>query len=127
MKKFLHSFVEPQTLTLWLTYWMYALLIFAPVALVINFVKVRHYRKFCINGHLDFVENGVPAGIFASHHDWLVRSFVILVFASMAAAGTFYYGFGILVAVVVVPYWFYRLGKGMVSLAAHKPMPGFYC
>jgi len=51
----------------------------------------------------------------------------MLLFMSMVATGTFYYGFGIIVAVLIVPYWFYRLGKGMVMLAAHKPMPGYYC
>jgi len=52
MNKFFHSFADPQTVVLWFTYWMYVLIVFAPFALVINYVKVRRYNKNCVDGKL---------------------------------------------------------------------------
>lgn len=127
MKKFLHSFVEPQTVILWFTYWMHLLVVPAIVAFFINYSKSNQYRKRWINGKLPGYENGGPTELFASHHHWLIRSFCILFFLSMISIGTSYAGIGLLLAIATVVYWFYRITKGMVYLAAHKPMPGYYC
>ncbi len=127
MKKFLHSFIEPQTVILWFTYWMHLLVIPCVIAFIINYFKSNQYKGRCVHGHLSGNENGGPTELFASHHHWLMRSFCILFVLSMISLGTSYAGFGIILAVVTVVYWFYRITKGMFYLAAHKPMPGYYC
>jgi len=127
MKKFLHSFTEPQTVILWSTYWMYVLIFPALIALLINFRKVQKYKKHCVNGDVAGTEDGLPSTLFASHHDWQVRSFIMLMFLTMVSIGTLYSGFGILLAAFTAAFWLYRLARGMIALAAHKPMPGYYC
>ena len=58
MKKFFHSFVEPQTVVLWFTYWMHLLVVPAIIAFCINCSKTNQYSKSCINGELPGNENG---------------------------------------------------------------------
>ena len=127
MKKFFHSFIEPQTVVLWLTYWMYLFIIPGFIAIFINYLKVLKYKKTCVNGELHAVENGNPSLLFASHHDWLVRSFIFLIIMSMVSIGTLYSGIGILLGGITLVVWIGSLIAGMISLAAHKPMPGYYC
>lgn len=127
MKHFFHSFIEPQTVGLWFSYWAYLLIIPAAVAFVFNYFKSLEYKKVCVNGNVVGEESGMPSNLFASHHHWLIRSFVILVVMSMISVGTSYAGIGLVLAIPTVGYFIYRVVFGMARLAAHKPMPGYYC
>ena len=104
-------------------YALYLLFVTAPIGAVISGLKVYRFKRLA--------EQGEPLSheqvLIATHHEWLVRSFIAMVVLLMVALGTLVYMFGYAVFWGAVIWWFYRLVRGMGALATHKEMPAQIC
>lgn len=107
-----------------LVYTLYIILITAPIGFVISALKVYLFKSHA--EHAD-VEPNHEMVLIATHHEWLVRTFIGMLFMSMAALGLSYYLVGFIVAFFAVGWWLYRLIKGIVALVAHREMPAPIC
>lgn len=111
-----HQYGNSSKLILWVTYVLQLLVVPAVFGAVINALQLRHYRN------LDVKPNATDT-LVVSHHQWLLRTFLITLFFIAMAAGTLYYGVGYLVGTGVVVWWIYRMVRGLISCAENKPMP----
>jgi len=104
----------------WLTYVLHILLVPAAVAAVINALKIREYAQPAAR---DNVQHRDLTGVLATHHQWLLRTFLISLFFLAMGYGTIYYGVGYLLGIGAVIWWLYRMVRGVVMYAENKPMP----
>jgi len=124
MKNVYNYLFNSQTNLLWMTYWMYILVIPALIGFVVNALKSRQFKPIYLDEKNSAVKTDV--GFIASHHQWLIRRFSIFVVLSMFAVGTVYVGVGYVVAVAAIVWWFASLVRGMYALTVRKPMPGLH-
>ncbi len=109
-----------QKLILWISYGFYVLFLTAPIGFVISLLKSREYKPLLSKPE---GEERELLEILASHHQWLSTTFLVTFVFAMISAGTFYYGFGIVLAVGTAIWWIYRIGRGIIGLVEHKSMP----
>ena len=105
-------------------YALYILVITAPVGFVISAYKVYRFKRLAERSSTPLDEEVL---LVATHHEWLVRTFIFSAVMAMVAAGTLYYGFGFVFGGIAVVWWFYRLIRGAVALVAHRDMPATIC
>lgn len=105
-------------------YALYILVITAPLGFIISGFKVYRFKK-AVEQSSEMPSQEML--LIATHHEWLVRTFIGMLFLSMAALGTIYYLFGFVIAAVALVWWFYRLVRGAASLVAHREMPATIC
>ena len=113
-------YVARQRLIAGLAYVLYALLIPAIIGAIINVLKIREYGK---SGTSQDEGQRKAAKFFASHHKWLLNTFIIALFFMAAGYGTMYYGVGYALLIGATAWWIYRMLRGIVTFAANKPMP----
>jgi uncharacterized membrane protein len=111
---------KSQGLTLWIAYALHILLFPAALGALINAVKIREYRKPTTT---EDVQHRDYAKLLASHHLWLLRTFLISLFFMAMALGTLYYGVGYLLGIGAVIWWIYRMVRGVIGYVEKKPMP----
>lgn len=100
----------------WVAYLCYASVVLIPVGALISLYEWWRNRKVPLvpyESHL----------LAMTHHRWLGRTFVLGFIAMMVAAGHFYYGVGIVTAIVTMVWYVYRLVTGVVALIKHEPAP----
>lgn len=121
----LHETIEwSEIVLLTFVYALYLLVVTAPIGFVISALKVYQFKRVAEQGS-DAISDETL--LIATHHEWLVRSFISMLFLSMAALGTMYYVFGFVIAAGAVVWWFYRLVRGGSGLIAHHAMPAAIC
>ena len=114
-------YVRTQRLIVLLTYCLHILLVPAALGALVNAVKIRQYRAATTD---DANAGAGPATLFfLSHHQWLLRTFLIALFFAAMGSGTLYYGVGYAVLICVLLWWIYRMLRGLVRYAENKPMP----
>ena len=113
-------FDKSQGLTLWIAYALHILLFPAALGALINAVMIRVYRKPTLT---DDAQHRDYAKMLASHHVWLLRTFLISLFFMAMALGTLYYGVGYLLGIGAVIWWIYRMVRGVVGYVEKRPMP----
>lgn len=103
-------------LMVWIAYAFYASVILMPIGALISLYEWRRDRKMTLLPY--------EPGLFAvAHHRWLGRTFVLGFIATMAAAGHFYYGIGILTLLVTMVWYVSRIVRGVMALVKHEPPP----
>ena len=108
------------TKLLWLAYILHVLIVFAPIGLIINFIKVREYKRLLNQGD----HRQAEALEFAyTHHHWLMVSFISSMIFGMIAIGTAYFAIGLVIGVGVLLWWAYRMARGVIMLVEGKAMP----
>lgn len=105
-------------------YALYILFITAPIGLIISAYKVYRFKQLAEQSTVPLDQEAV---LVATHHEWLVRTFIFALVMAMAALGTLYYAFGFVIAGIAVAWWFYRLIRGAAALVAHRNMPATIC
>lgn len=105
-------------------YALYILFITAPIGLIISAYKVYRFKQLAEQSTVPLDQEAV---LVATHHEWLVRTFIFALVMAMAALGTLYYAFGFVIAGIAVAWWFYRLIRGATALVAHRHMPATIC
>ena len=105
-------------------YALYILVITAPVGFAISAYKVYRFKRLAERSTAPVDEDVL---LVATHHEWLVRTFIIALVLAMAALGNLYYGVGFVVGALTVVWWFYRLIRGAVALISHRDMPATIC
>ena len=120
MKTALQAFEKTQSHILWFVYFLYFLIVPAIIGLVINLIKTKQYRQIAVNGNRQDTQT---LNMLQSHHQWLMRTFIVVVILTMVSIGTVYYGFGYFVAAGAIIWWFYRIVRGMLALTYHKNLP----
>jgi uncharacterized membrane protein len=105
-------------------YALYLLVVTAPVGFAISAYKVYRFKRSAERSTAPLDEEVV---LIATHHEWLVRTFIIALVLTMAALGNLYYGVGFVVAALTAAWWFYRLIRGAAALVAHRDMPATIC
>jgi len=121
----LHETIEwSEIVLLAFVYALYVLVVTAPIGFVISALKVYQFKRVAEQGADDMSHESV---LVATHHEWLVRSFIGMLFLSMAALGTMFYVFGFVIAAGAIAWWFYRLIRGGSALIAHRAMPAAIC
>lgn len=104
---------------LWLVYMLHLFVVTAPVGLLINALRLRAYkRQWC---EMDAPRHATLIHA-ASHHQWLMTTFIATFFFGMVAIGTFN-NIGAVVAIVTAIWWFSRLVRGMGALATGHALP----
>lgn len=114
----------PEVVFLAFVYALYILLVTAPIGFVISALKVYRFKNYA--DHHDEAPSQEMV-LIATHHEWLVRTFIGMLFMSMAALGLFYYLVGFIIAIFAVGWWVYRLIKGIAALVAYREMPAPIC
>ena len=121
----LHATIEwSEVVLLSFVYALYALVVTAPIGFLISALKVYQFKRVAERGNEAISPESV---LIATHHEWLVRTFIVMLFLSMAALGTMYYLFGFVIAAAAVGWWFYRLIRGGSALVGHHEMPAAIC
>ncbi len=105
-------------------YALYILVVTAPLGFIISGLKVYRFKK-TVEKSSEMPSQEMV--LIATHHEWLVRTFIGMLFLSMAALGTIYYMIGFLIAGAALVWWFYRLIRGASALVAHREMPATIC
>lgn len=105
-------------------YALYVFIVTAPIGFVISGLKVLKFKQLAKRGGSGISEEIV---LTATHHEWLVRTFIGMVFLSMVALGTIYYIYGFAIAAAAIVWWFYRLIRGGSALIAHREVPAAIC
>ena len=106
---------------------VYALYIFfvtAPVGAIVSAYKVYRFTRLAEQSAAPLSQETV---LLATHHEWLVSTFLFAVVMAMVALGTLYYMVGFVVAGIEATWWFYRLIRGAAALVAHRNMPATIC
>lgn len=111
---------KSQRAVLWVTYILHILLFPAAVGAIINAVKIREYGKSNMDADK---RNEDSTRLLKSHHQWLLRTFLISIFFLAMGYGTMYYGVGYILGIGAVVWWIYRMIRGLISCAERKPMP----
>ena len=105
-------------------YALYILFVTAPIGLIISTYKVYRFKQSAEQSTAPLDQEAV---LVATHHEWLVRTFIVALVMAMAALGTLYYLFGFVIAGIAAAWWFYRLIRGAAALVAHRDMPATIC
>src|SRR3569832_1821224 len=105
-----------QYVLVWAAYLCYASLILIPLGAAISLYEWWRDRKAPLLPY-------APRLLAVAHHRWLGRTFVIGAIAMMAAAGHFYYGVGIVTAMVVMVWFVHRGGGGGGAGGGREPPP----
>jgi len=107
-----------------LAYALFILAFTAPIGFAISAFKVYRFKKMAgrNTGPLD-----KEAVLIATHHEWLVRTFIFMAVLVMASVGLAYYIVGYIIAGLALVWWFYRVIRGATALIAHKSMPATIC
>lgn len=113
------TFHKVQAGELWLTYLLYALLITAPVGILLSVIKSLQYRRLLKQGERDSAE----VELLLNHYTWLNRTALVTAVLVMTGVGTAYYFFGYLFGIAAVMWWLYRIGRGVVALIEYKAPP----
>lgn len=112
-------YIRMQRLIVLLTYGLHLLLLPAAMGALINAVKIHQYDR-----GTDAVERHRGATtLLATHHQWLLRTFLISLFFLAMGFGTLYYGVGYALLLGAALWWMYRMLRGLVRYAENKPMP----
>ena len=109
-----------QSAELWIAYWMYFLFIPASIGLAINYIKANQYANL---SKIASSEEKVMLFNLKNHHDWLMRTFIVVAFLFMISIGTLYVGVGYFVAAAAIIWWFYRIIRGMIALSVNEQIP----
>lgn len=120
MNKAVCNYDKTQFFTLWGVYLSYLLMVPAIVGFFVSHLKSKQYQN-CLESENVTQKNGIS--LLASHHGWLVRTFMFVVTFGMAGVGTMYLGVGYFIAAAAVLWWFFRVLRGMIALATNKAMP----
>ena len=105
-------------------YALYVLVIASPIGFAISAYKVYRFKRLAERSSTPMDQEAL---LIATHHEWLVRTFIIALVLTMAALGNLYYGVGFVVGALTAVWWFYRLIRGAVALVAHRDMPATIC
>ncbi|ALP52882.1 hypothetical protein Tel_06770 [Candidatus Tenderia electrophaga] len=105
-------------------YALYLLFVTAPIGAIISAIKVYRFKKLAEQEGAQLSHEQV---LIATHHEWLARSFVVMIVLLMVALGTLVYMLGYAVFWGAVIWWFYRVFRGIGALIAHKEMPAQIC
>ena len=105
-------------------YALYILFVTAPIGLIISTYKVYRFKQLAEQSAAPLDQEAV---LVATHHEWLVRTFIFALVMAMVALGTLYYMFGFVIAGIAVAWWLYRLIRGAAALVAHRNMPATIC
>lgn len=108
------------TAGLWLVYLLHLLIVTAPIGLLINALSIRAYKRHWCENQSGQHESLVYS---ASHHQWLMTTFISTLFLSMIAFATVFYYVGIPVVIATVAWWCYRMVRGMATLASRHALP----
>ena len=100
----------------WIAYVCYASVILMPIGALISLYEWRRDRKVALVPY-------EPRYLALAHHRWLGRTFVLGFIATMAAAGHFFYGVGILTLLLTMLWYVYRLVRGVMALIKREPPP----
>ncbi len=121
----LHETIEwSEIVLLTFVYALYVLVVTAPIGFVISALKVYQFKRVAEQSDAAISHETL---LIATHHEWLVRTFIGMLFVSMVALGTMFYVFGFVIAAAAVSWWFYRLIRGGSALVAHREMPAAIC
>lgn len=110
-----------QRLIVLLTYGLHILLVPAALGALVNALKIREFRSIAADDG-----SGPASGattFLMSHHQWLLRTFLISLFFMAMGAGLLYYGVGYILLIGALLWWIYRMLRGLVRYAENKPMP----
>lgn len=114
--------IDPATQrrTLWVAYVLHLLLFTSPVGFVLNLLRLRDFKRLPADER-----EHLPDALVAvrSHHEWLMRTFMVTTVLAMMGLGSVYYGVGYLVWAIAGVWWIYRLARGIVGLIGARPMP----
>ncbi|MDH5324688.1 MAG: hypothetical protein OEZ68_20270 [Gammaproteobacteria bacterium] len=113
---------KTQAVILWGSYLSYVLFIPAFFGCAVSHFKSKQYEH-CL-GRVE-VANKTDLNLLASHHHWLIRTFIFVSVLVMAGMGTLFYGVGYLITIVALVWWFVRVFQGIWFLALGKAMPGW--
>jgi len=111
---------KSQRAILWITYILHILLFPAAVGAIINAVKIREYGKPATT---EDSQREDSTKVLKTHHQWLLRTFLISLFFLAMGYGTMYYGVGYILAIGAVVWWIYRMIRGLIGCAEKRPMP----
>lgn len=104
----------------WFTYVLHMLIVTAPIAALINALCIREYKR-------DWCEPGARQDsallYVASHHQWMLTTFIAVILMAMVTIGTAGSGFGVLVAIATTLWWLYRMVKGVSELMKQRALP----
>jgi uncharacterized membrane protein len=114
------NYDRSQRLILWTAYILHVLLIPAALGALVNALKIREYGKASTSKYLQHRDS---AKLLVTHHQWLLRTFLISLFFMAMGAGTAYYGVGYFLGLGAAVWWIYRMVRGIVGYAERKPMP----
>jgi len=106
--------------SLWFVYFLYLLVIPAIAGVIINYVEIRKYKSIKSDPG---AKEDPSLRFFHSHHQWLLRTFITTFVLALVAIGTSYYGAGFIIGGLAILWWIYRIGRGVINLTSHKPMP----
>lgn len=76
-------------------YALYILVVTAPIGFIISAFKVYRFKRLAEQSPEPLGQEGV---LIATHHEWLVRTFIFMLVMAMAALGTLYYIVGFIFA-----------------------------
>ena len=99
---------------------LYLLLIPAIGGFILSLIKLYQYRRLSTDRYAGMLDD---VNMFRDHYLWLLRTFIITIVFSMAALGTVYYGYGYILAIGIIIWWFYRIIRGIGSLFAFHGVP----
>ena len=105
-------------------YALYILAVTAPIGFVISALKVYRFKKTAEKSAVPLDQEAL---LIATHHEWLVRTFIFMAVLVMASVGLAYYIVGYAIAGIALIWWFYRLIRGATALISHKTMPATIC
>ncbi len=105
-------------------YALYFFVVTAPIGFAISAIKVYRFKRRAEKGEGPLDHEEILA---ATHHEWLVRTFIFMGVMTMAAVGLAYYIVGYLIGGLAVVWWFYRLLRGAMELIRHQGMPATIC
>ena len=120
-----HSTVKwSEIILLTFVYALFIPLVTAPIGFVISAIKVYRFKKLAESSNEALDQDVI---LIATHHEWLVRTFIFMFILAMASIGLAYYIVGIALSGVVVIWWIYRVIRGLTALVAYKTMPATIC
>lgn len=104
---------------LWVVYALYFFIVTAPIGFLINVLRIRAYKQHWCDRDTQQHAALIHA---ASHHQWLMTTFIATFFLAMVSAGTFN-NIGGIVAFGAAIWWLYRLARGMGALLTGRALP----
>ncbi len=109
-----------EKLVLIVTYFLYFMVVTAPIGLAINALRVRYFRRLGKSIAQDRADSVATA---TEHHLWMMRTAAVVGIMLMVSVGTAYTLFGVLVFAATAVWGTYRIGKGIIALAEGQHLP----